>query len=280
MSATTPPPPVPPGDAQRQADTPGWIEQEKLAALGRLVPSVVHEVNGPLSVAMTATSGLTDFARELLATLGAERVSRAELQSLARRMLEAAEMVGGNLARASELMGHFKTLSVDQVHEELSRVDLCAYLQTVLRTHAAVLRHAQIQVELDLPPRCMATLVPGLLAQVLSNLLLNAVHHAFEGRDDRRLRIALRPLGAERVELRLRDNGRGVAPELRPRLFQPFYTTRREQGGSGLGLYIVQQLCQQMGGTVRLDETPGPGLGFIIELPLTPPAPPATSPPG
>jgi signal transduction histidine kinase len=124
-----------------------------------------------------------------------------------------------------------------------------------------------VNVELDLPERLSLRLSGGMFSQVVSNLLLNAINHAFEPeQQERELRIGLKS-ASDSCLLSVRDNGRGVAPELRHRLFEPFFTTKRGAGGSGLGLHIVQSLCQRMGGDIRLDDSPGPGLGFLIRLP-------------
>lgn len=243
------------------------VEREKLAALGGLVAVVAHEVNTPLGIAVTAASGMEEFARELQRKLQGEKVSRSELLALADRLREAAVMVGSNLQRASTLMGDFKTLAVDQGSEDSQLLDLPEYLRAIVLVHQPVLRSARVQVQLDLPERLSLRLAGGLLSQVLSNLLLNAVNHAFEPEQQaREVRISLS--ADERwCQLALRDNGRGVPAEQRAQLFEAFYTTKRGAGGSGLGLHIVQTLCRRMGGEVSLDPREGPGLGFLIRLP-------------
>lgn len=250
--------------------TTALVEREKLAALGGLVAGVAHDVNTPIGIAVTAASGMEDFARDLLRKLEGEKVSRSELQVLARRLESAASLVRGNLERAAALVGSFKTLAVDQGDEAVQNLELCSYLRAIVQTHQPVLRSARVNVELELPERLPARLAGGLLSQIVSNLLLNAINHAFdEAQAERLVRLQLRNLGRT-LELRLRDNGRGVPAEIRQRLFDPFFTTKREAGGSGLGLHIVQSLCARMGGEVRLDDMPAPGLGFVIELPLAP----------
>lgn len=243
------------------------VEREKLAALGGLVAVVAHEVNTPLGIAVTAASGMEEFAQALQRKLQGEKVSRSELQSLAERLREAAVMVGSNLQRASALMGDFKTLAVDQGNEDSQLLDLPEYLRAIVLVHKPVLRSARVQVQLDLPEQLTLRLAGGLLSQVLSNLLLNAVNHAFEpGQQGREVRIGL-STDERWCQLSLRDNGRGVPAEQRAQLFEAFYTTKRGAGGSGLGLHIVQTLCRRMGGEVCLDERDGPGLGFLIRLP-------------
>jgi signal transduction histidine kinase len=210
---------------------------------------------------------MEEFARELQRKLQGEKVSRSELLVLADRLREAAVMVGSNLQRASTLMGDFKTLAVDQGSEDSQLLDLPEYLRAIVLVHQPVLRSARVQVQLDLPERLSLRLAGGLLSQVVSNLLLNAVNHAFEpGQQAREVRISL-SADERGCQLALRDNGRGVPAEQRAQLFEAFYTTKRGAGGSGLGLHIVQTLCRRMGGEVSLDPREGPGLGFLIRLP-------------
>lgn len=248
--------------------TAALVEREKLAALGGLVAGVAHEVNTPLGIAVTAASGLEDFARSMQAKLEADKVSRSELQALARQLGSAATLVSSNLARAAALVGNFKTLAVDQGSEQAMRLELVEYLRGVLRAHQPVLKSAQVDLVLALPERLTVRMAGGQFSQIVSNLLLNAVTHAFERRPPPHLiRLSLEEDGPSHLLLKLRDNGRGVAPEIRSRLFEPFFTTKRGSGGSGLGLHIVQTLVQRMGGELRLDEADGAGLGFIIRLP-------------
>ncbi|MEJ6000617.1 sensor histidine kinase [Paucibacter soli] len=248
------------------------IEQERLAGLGGLVAGFAHEISTPIGVAVTAASGLEEYALQLQTRLGGERLTRAELQALAAKLVQTARFTNTHLQRASDLLGSFRTLAEDCGHVKVQAVNLPDYLRRLVRAHAPALKTAQVQVDIDAPEHVPAVMAVGLLAQLVSILLLNAVSHAFEGRRERRIAIHLRAEG-ERLCLQLRDNGRGLAPAQRAHVFEPFYTGQRGSGGRGLGLNIVMNLCQRLGGTVRLDEAPGPGLGFIIELPLNSSAP-------
>lgn len=247
------------------------IEQERLAGLGSLVSGFAHEVSTPVGVAVTAASGLEEFAQQMQDKLAGSKVTREELQALALKLTQAAHFANTHLRRASDLLGNFRTLAEDCTHIKVQPVDLPVYLRNLVRAHAPALKGAQVQVDIDAPEHVPAVLPAGLLAQMVSILLLNAISHAFEGVRKRHIAIALQPEG-ERVCLRLRDNGRGLSPGLRSRVFEPFYTGQRGSGGTGLGLNIVQNLAQRLGGTVRLDDSPGPGLGFIIDFPLVSPA--------
>lgn len=247
------------------------IEQERLAGLGGLVAGFAHEISTPIGVAVTAASGLEEFAQQLQDKLAGERLTRQELQALAAKLLQAAQFTSTHLRRASELLSNFRVVADDCGHIKVQAVDLPDYLRRLVRAHAPALKSAQVEVDITAPEHLPAVMPVGLLAQLVSILLLNAVSHAFEGVRQRRIEIGLQAEG-ERLCLRLRDNGCGLRPGLRSRVFEPFYTSQRGSGGRGLGLNIVQSLCQRLGGSVRLDDAPGPGLGFIIDLPLNSPA--------
>lgn len=248
------------------------IEQERLAGLGQLVSGFAHEISTPIGVAVTAASGLEEFAQQLQGKLSSGRLTRQELEALTIKLAQAAHFANTHLQRASELLSNFRTLAEDCSDIKVQPVDLPVYLRALVRAHGPALKSAQVKVEVAAPEHVPAVLPAGLLAQLVSILLLNAVSHAFEGVRQRRIDISLQPEG-ERVTLRLRDNGCGLRPGLRSRVFEPFYTGQRGSGGRGMGLNIVHKLSERLGGSVRLDDAPGPGLGFIIDLPLSSPAP-------
>lgn len=247
------------------------IEQERLAGLGGLVAGFAHEISTPIGVAVTAASGLEEFAQHLQDKLNGERMTREELQALAAKLAQTARFTSTHLQRASDLLSNFRTLAEDCSHIKVQAVDLPDYLRKLVRAHAPALKSAQVKVDIGGAEHVPAVMAVGLLAQLVSILLLNALSHAFEGQRQRHIAIDLQADG-QRLCLRLRDNGCGLSADMRSRVFEPFYTSQRGSGGRGLGLNIVMTLCQRLGGSVRLDDAPGPGLGFIIDLPLNSPA--------
>ena len=264
------------------------VEQEKLAALGGFVAGFAHEINTPIGIAVTAASGMEEFARSLKRKLSGEKVSRVELQALADHLESGAQLVNSNLSRAAGLISSFKMLAVDQANEEESRLDLRDYLRQLIVAHQPVLRSAHTEVQLDAPEPLRVTLAAGLFSQIISNLIVNTLTHAFDEVTERSLEDLQDPKQAEpapppqrRIDIALHaegnqlhlhfgDNGRGASPEVARRLFEPYFTTRRGQGGTGLGLHIVNSLCQRMGGSIRIDPHHQPGLGVLIALPLRP----------
>ena len=248
------------------------IEQEKLASLGALVPGLTHDINTPIGIAITAASGAADAAKLFLSKLDAAKVSRHELLQLAGQINSACTLVTDNLLRATELIGGFKTLAVDQASMADTLIDLSEYLHSIVRVHQPALRAVHAQVQVEAPERLRTRLAAGLVSQIVSNLIMNAVTHAFEGIDERCIQLRLW-VQDELIHLRCADNGRGADAAVRARMFEPLFTTRRGSGGSGLGLHIVETLSRQMGGRIALEEpseAKATGLSFLLTLPYRP----------
>jgi signal transduction histidine kinase len=247
------------------------VEQEKMAALGALVAGVAHEVNTPIGVAVTAASGMSAYAEQIVETLNAPKVSRSDLIGLATRLKGAAALIEQNLARAAELIGNFKQLAVDQGTEHVTELALHDYVHSVVSAHSPELRKGTITVEIDIPTTLRPQLPAGKLSQILSNFLMNAAKHAYPDGGPGVVTICAREEtidGAQWLLLDFSDDGVGLAPGVRERVFEPFFTTKRGQGGSGLGMHIVYTIVHQMGGKVWADADVAKGCRFHVRLPM------------
>ncbi|MGM9516820.1 ATP-binding protein [Roseateles sp. DB2] len=242
------------------------IEQERMAALGSLVAGMTHDIASPIGVAVTACSGLDEFAQRLLLGLRGGKLTAAEAAELAQRIADASQLAGAHLRRASDLLSGFKTYAADQAQQRVSAFDLCDYLRNILRVHGALLKGARARLELDLPEAAPVVMCGGQLSQLLAKLLRNSCAHAFEGIGDRRIQLSLQREG-DWARLHYRDNGRGLPQILREQLLRGWDAVQDQ----GLGLHLVARLCQMMQGRIRLDPEARPGTGYIIELPLNPP---------
>ncbi|MBJ7417110.1 MAG: HAMP domain-containing histidine kinase [Niveispirillum sp.] len=181
---------------------------------------------------------------------------------------ESAQLVHVNIARAAELVQSFKQVAVDQASEERRTFLLRQYIEEVLASLAPRLRREPHLISFDCPPDLEMDTYPGALFQVLTNLLMNAVIHAFEPGQRGAITLTGRALPDDRVELQFRDNGRGVSPDHLQRLFEPFFTTNRARGGSGLGLHIVYNLVtQSLKGRIGVTSVEGEGTCFTLTLP-------------
>lgn len=248
-------------------------QSEKLASLGSLVAGVAHELNTPLGNARTVASTLHEHVAQLRAGISQNGVKRSTLEGFLAASDEAAEMLERNLARAAELIGNFKQVAVDQTSMRRRRFDLRHVCEEVLSTLQPKLRRHPCRVVLDMADGILLDSYPGPLEQVLTNFMLNSLIHGFAGRDSGEMRIAAHVAGSS-VRIDYSDDGHGMNETSAARAFDPFFTTRLGQGGSGLGLYIVHNLVTgALGGTIALVTAPGAGVCFTLQLPLVAPAP-------
>ncbi|MEJ6006773.1 HAMP domain-containing sensor histidine kinase [Paucibacter sp. AS339] len=253
-------------DLAQSQQTQALMEQEKADALGRLVAGVAHEVNTPIGVAVTAASSLAEVAQRLAQLLLSEKVSRNELQQLSTRLSAGVPLVERNLERAATLIGNFKKVAVDQASEAVIEFRLAEYVHSVLSVLSPAIRKAAVNISVEIDPDIELRMASGLLTQVLSNLIMNCISHAFENRQGGLITITAR-LEARQIVLDVADDGVGASAAVRARMFEPFFTTKRGKGGSGLGMYIVQNLMQRLNGSIELPATER-GLCVRLRLPL------------
>ena len=245
------------------------VETEKLAALGGLVAGVAHEINTPVGIAVSTASFLEDRTAAANAEAAAGRLDAGALQRYLGEAADAARLLLSNATRLARLVQNFKQLALDRVSEPRQRFDLRETVETALRELQPRLQAQQVALQLELPPGLKMDSYPVALAQVVTNLVVNALQHAFDaGQPQARITLRARLAEGDELELEVADNGRGIAPELQARVFEPFVTTRRMFGGSGLGLHIVNQIVtRQLGGAVTLESAPGAGTRFGIRVP-------------
>ncbi|MBE9610312.1 sensor histidine kinase [Chitinilyticum piscinae] len=248
------------------------LEQEKLAALGSMVAGIAHEINTPLGVAVTASSSIQHELGELRAALNAEKVSRSELLRLLATLEEATEMTVSNLLRTGQLVNDFKHLAVAQEREQVECFPLAQQVDVVMKAYCSLLESGRVRVECDIPEGLQVCMAPGILTQLLAQLLQNALQHAFPGIDDPLVRITARPQQGATL-LQFADNGVGASAVVRQQMFDPFFTTRRAEGNTGLGLNVVFNLVQQLQGDIEVQGEPGQGLCFELTLPDQPLSP-------
>jgi signal transduction histidine kinase len=247
------------------------IDAERLAALGGLVAGVAHEVNNPVGISLTVASSFARraemFAAELKSGGG---LRRSQLEEFVRTSYDAAQQLVANLQRAGELIQSFKQVAVDRSHAERRQFSLAEATDQIIASLRPVLKRAPIELTVDVPEGLMIDGYPGSYGQILTNLFLNAVNHAFAGGRAGAISIAARPRGQDDVEIIFADNGAGMTPDVQRQAFDPFFTTRRNEGGTGLGLHIVYNLVtQQLGGRMMLESRLGQGTTFRIIMPRT-----------
>ncbi len=244
------------------------IEAEKLAALGRLVAGVAHEVNNPVGISLTVASSL-----ERKIAVFAEEVERGELRrsslnDFVATNRDAASQLVANLNRAAELVQSFKQVAADRNYSDKRIFDLGELTEQVVMSLRPGLRKQNVTLTVDCEPNLTMNSYPGPYGQVLTNLFLNSLAHAFPDGEGGAVDINVRGVNQENVEILFSDNGCGMSPDVRRKAFDPFFTTRRDQGGTGLGLHIVYNIVtNRLGGRLDLDSGSGEGTRIHIILP-------------
>ncbi|MCY4747296.1 ATP-binding protein [Pelomonas sp. UHG3] len=249
------------------------VESEKLASLGRLVAGVAHELNTPLGNALTVVSALDDRYKQLEAMLaGAVQMRRSTLEELARDTRRGQDILQRNVQKAADLVRDFKQVAIDQTADLRRDFDLGKVVEDVLVMVEPSFKHTPFVIETQLCHGLQMNSYPGALGQVLTNLLMNALLHAFEGADQGRVLVSCTALNDAEAELIVSDDGRGMDEAVRRRIFDPFFTTKLGTGGSGLGMHIVHSIVTNvLGGQIEVRSTPGQGTQMLMRLPRVAP---------
>lgn len=233
-----------------------------------MVAGFAHELNTPVGVAVGAASQTRDLLVELGTMLAGDEVSEEAIREQLSILDETCELALDNLRRAAGMVQSFKRTAVDQTSEAEREYNICEVIEDVEKALHGEFKRTAIRIETSCPPDLNLYGSPGLLVQLLSNLMQNSRIHAYaDGTRPGVIRIAVeaRP---ERIRIVFADDGAGMNADTLARVFEPFYTTRRGSGGSGLGLYIAYNLVTRgLGGTIACDSLVGQGTRFVIEFP-------------
>ncbi len=245
------------------------IDAERLAALGGLVAGVAHEVNNPIGISLTVASSFARRADMFDAELrSATPLKRSQLEEFVRTCRDAGQQLVSNLHRAGELIQSFKQVAVDRSHAERRQFSLSEATDQIVASLRPVLKRAPISLTVDMPEGLIIDGYPGSYGQILTNLFLNAANHAFPDSRAGAISISAKLRANDDIEIIFADNGAGMTPDVQRQAFDPFFTTRRNEGGTGLGLHIVYNLVtQQLGGRMMLESRLGQGTTFRIIMP-------------
>lgn len=248
------------------------VRSEKLAALGRMVAGIAHELNTPIGNALMMVSLLDDRLRALVDASAPGGPQASQLAQLAADGRQAARLAMTNIARANELIATFKRVAVDQASSQRRSFDLARTIDDVVETLMPLLANKPYALKRDLEAGIAMESFPGPLGQVITNLVHNALLHGFDGRESGTMTITARREGEASAMIVFADDGVGVPEENVRHIFDPFFTTKLNQGGSGLGLNIVHNLVTTvLGGRIEVSSH-GAGTRFAIVIPRNAPA--------
>lgn len=239
------------------------IQTEKMNALGGLVAGLAHEINTPIGVGITASSNLQALTKEFTQGMESDILGSDERAEYIEDMDESARIIQKNLEKAGRLIRNFKMVSSDQSAAVKRTFNIKEYLNEVVMTLMPMTDKKNIQVIQDCDDYLEMHEDPGLFSQIITNLVQNSVLHGFEGMNNGQINIEIKEID-NTVHFTFRDNGCGMDTTTANKIFEPFYTTKRGEGGTGLGMYIVYSIVtQQFGGNIRCSSTIDEGTVFI-----------------
>jgi len=245
------------------------IENERLAALGRLVAGVAHELNSPVGISLTVASTLAQRCAKFTNQISSGPVRRSSFTAFVDSNRDAANQLVANLERAGELIQAFKQVAVDRSLADRRNFDLRVATEQIVASVTPGLPKPRNPLDLNIPSDVIMDSYPGAYGQVLTNLIFNAVTHGFADRSGGTMLLEATRVGNDLVEVIFSDDGAGISEDSQRHVFDPFFTTRRAKGSTGLGLYIVHNLVtEQLGGRIKLVSVLGKGTSIIMTLPI------------
>ncbi|MFN3709910.1 MAG: ATP-binding protein [Alishewanella aestuarii] len=246
------------------------VQSEKMAALGGLVAGITHEVNTPVGIGVTATSFLAERLRQLEQAFREKTLTPKMLEDFLSEAGQSTDLLQSNLSRASELIASFKQIAVDQASEAIRTINLCHYIHEIIRSLQPHFKKTKHQLEVNCAENIILDCPAGAISQIFTNFLMNSLIHGFEGIEQGLIRITVTD-DADNIDIHYSDNGIGLSEAQLEKLFHPFFTTKRDQGGSGLGTHIAYNLVRQtLGGSIEANSSPGKGLHYHINFPKKP----------
>jgi signal transduction histidine kinase len=243
------------------------VESKKMASLGDLVAGVAHEINTPVGVCITAASNLSELTASLKKDFNNEQVSKSGFEHYIEAAEKSSALIESSLSRAAELVGSFKQVAVDQSSECLRIFLIKEYITEVLSSLSPKFKGKKITVNFNTDDDFQVHTSPSAIAQIVTNLIINSLIHGFEAEDNGEITIAI-SRKINRVSLIYQDSGKGISVQDLAKIYEPFFTTKRGQGGSGLGLHITYNLVHQsLNGSIICTSEEGKGAVFTIEFP-------------
>lgn len=248
------------------------IQSEKMASLGSLVAGISHEINTPIGSCITVASSIAERAHHFQDVVESGKIRKSDLSHFVDTIAEASDILNKSLASAAELIQNFKQVAVDQTTSKRRRFDLERVVTEVASTLQPAVKKTPHLLELDIHQNIPMDSYPGPLGQVITNIVNNALIHAFERTDSGVIRISSDLKDDDKVTLIVSDTGSGIPKAHIKRIFDPFFTTKMGSGGTGLGLNVTYNIVTNLlGGTIQVTSVENEGSTFTITLPRVAP---------
>jgi signal transduction histidine kinase len=243
------------------------LESEKMTSLGMLSAEVSHEINTPIGISITSASYLLDLLLRLKQDFNQQKLSKQSIESFIEHAHESTDLLIYNLNRASDLITSFKQVAVDQTSDKIRLIVMSEYIDEIIHSLHPKLKKSNHSIKVDCDKNIEISSHPGAIAQVIINLIINSIFHGFENINRGEITINI-SLHQQTLHLDYADNGHGLTEDGIENLFLPFYTTKVNQGGTGLGTHIIHNLVvDTLNGSIEVINKNNPGLSYHIEFP-------------
>lgn len=243
------------------------LEAEKMASLGALSAEVSHELATPVGISITSSTYLLEQITHLQETLSQNKLSKKSIETFIENANKSTVLLINNLQRTSELLTSFKQIAVDQTSDKIRIISISKYLNEIIHSIHPKLRKTNHIINLHCNENIEIYSHPGAIAQIIINLIVNSITHGFEHIDNGKITIDV-AFHHNWLIIDYADNGQGISEEARKQLFDAFYTTKSNKGGTGLGTHIIKNLViDTLNGTITAHSELGKGLSYHIELP-------------
>jgi|GEM_PF-1471746 len=240
------------------------VQSEKMAALGGLVAGIAHEINTPIGIGVTAVSHLETKTKELMDLYKKKDLKKSDFEDYLNLANEASVLILSNLKRAYDLITSFKKIAVDQTTEEKRKFNVKEYINETLMSLNPQLKKTDINVAVNCPENLFFNSYPGAFSQIITNLVMNSLIHAYDKGDKGKIKIVIN-IKKDLIEMEYSDNGKGISEDNLKKIFDPFFTTKRNEGGTGLGLNLVFNIVtQRFDGSIKCNSRVNEGTTFII----------------
>jgi signal transduction histidine kinase len=245
------------------------VQNEKMASLGDMVAGVAHEVNTPIGLGVTASTMMLDRLSDMRKAFEEKTLKASSLSKFIVEGEENLNIIYRNLNRAAELISSFKQVAVDQSSENNRVFSFAKLMDEILMSMRPKLKKVKHLINISCADNLVVESKAGPINQIMINLIMNSIIHGFEDVDKGRIDITIKSIDDKKVSIEFKDNGKGIPEHLRKRIFDPFVTTKRGQGGSGLGMHLVYNLVTQaLNGSISIVSEEGQGVEFRIIFPV------------
>ncbi len=244
------------------------VESEKLAGLGRLVAGVAHEISTPVGIGLTGSSHLEFLAEDIFQKYELDKMTQEDLQNYLKSSKELISVINSNLNRTADTIRSFKQVAVDQTSEQKRLFKLKAYIKGILISIDSLMQDKKIDIKIDCDEELGIVSYPGFFAQIITNLVVNSITHGFKNSNNGKISFTIEKV-ENQLNFKYSDNGEGIPKENLLKIYEPFFTTNKEEGSSGLGMNIIYNLVTtNLKGSIDCQSELGNGVNFTIKIPL------------